>query len=117
MKQETNTAELQPCNVTSARSKEVSLIRHNTTSQEIIDLSSDSEKEAPEPKICDNSLLKLRPSKRWSKYTPEDVQDRDFKENAGWLKKQYPSEFNNRSKPLNLSERICCPRTHVCLIG
>ena len=70
------------------KSQGKSLIQQNSTSQEIIVLRSDSEIETSEPKKSEDSLWKLRPPKTCSKYVPEDEQDKDFKENEGWLKKQ-----------------------------
>ena len=64
-------------------------------SQEVIEISSDSEKEISEPKKSEDFSWKQRAPKRSSKYIPEEL---DFKKklaNEGWLTKRNPSDWLN----------------------
>ena len=64
-------------------------------SQEVIELSSDSEKEISEPKKSEDFSWKQREPKMSSKYIPEEP---DFKKklaNEGWLTKRNPSDWLN----------------------
>ena len=112
---EQTTLEVQSSNFSDARYQEKVMIQQNIDSQEIIVLSSDSEEKTSEPKICDDSLWKLRPAKKCSKYGPKEIQVKTDKENEGWLKNDIRQTLKTNPTPLNPSERLCCLRTHGLL--
>ena len=75
--------------------KVVGLQAQAIQSQEVIEISSDSEQKISEPKKSADFAWKQRSPKRSSKYIPEEP---DFKKklaNKGWLTKRNPSDWLN----------------------
>ena len=88
--------------ISETKSQEKVIDQQIVRSQEIIVLSSHSEKETSESKKGHDSLWK----KKCSKYVPEETLSATDKENEGWLKKRYPSDFNNKSKAIESFRKV-----------
>ena len=70
----------------------------NEKNEEVILLSSDSEKETKsEPKESNKEMWKFRIPKKSSKYVPETKEDVEDKNNDLWLSKRYPVEFEKNA--------------------
>ena len=67
-----------------------SFLEQAIQSQEVIEISSDSEKEISEPKKSADLSWKQRTPKRSSEYIPEEPDIKKHLANEGWLTKQYP---------------------------
>ena len=85
-------------NIQKCKAQLVSKFSQNERFQEIISISSDSEKETKsEPKKSDKDLWKFRLPKKSSKYVPETREDVESKDNDKWLSKRYPAEFEKNA--------------------
>ena len=85
-------------NFQNCKAQSSSKFSQNERFQEIISISSDSEKETKsEPKKSDKDLWKFRLPKKSSKYVPETRVDEESKDNNKWLSKRYPAEFEKNA--------------------
>ena len=76
-------------NIQSYKAQSGSKLSQNERFQEIISVSSDSEKKQPEPKRSEKELWKFRHPKKSNKYVPETREDVENKDNEQWLNIRY----------------------------